>query len=111
MKKGYLRQTFVKFLQQLHDYSEIDLVLKVIDDFLASHYASLTTKSSHFWWSISSQNLNQFQKNLVFWNQHEQFYLLMKFKENLRWWVDWLGQLIREWPLHQTNYSFAVFDA
>jgi len=38
------------------------------------------------------QNLNQFQKNLVFWNQHEKFYLLMKFEENLRWWVDWLRQ-------------------
>ena len=37
---------------------------------------------SHFVWSITSRNLNQFQKNLVFWNQHEKFYLLMKFEEN-----------------------------
>jgi len=28
------------------------LVLKIFDDFLASRYASLTTKSSHFVWSI-----------------------------------------------------------
>jgi len=26
LKKGYLRQPFVKFLQQLNDYSENDLV-------------------------------------------------------------------------------------
>jgi len=32
-----------KFLQQLYDYSENDLVLKFIDDFPVS-YASLTTK-------------------------------------------------------------------
>jgi len=44
LKKGYLRQSFVKFLQQVNDYSENDLVLKLVDDFLASCYASLTTK-------------------------------------------------------------------
>ena len=48
MKIRYLRQPLVKFLQQLNDYSENDLVFKLVDDFLASHYASLTTKSSHF---------------------------------------------------------------
>ena len=36
------------FLQKLNDYSENDLVLKLVDDFLASRYASLTTKSSNF---------------------------------------------------------------
>jgi len=49
---------------------------------------SLTAKSSHFVWSINLQNLNQFEKNLVFWNQHEKFYLLIRSEENLRWWVD-----------------------
>jgi len=63
LKKGYLRQPFVKFLQQLNDYSENDLVLKLVDYFLASLYTSLTTKSSHFVWSITLQNLSQFQKN------------------------------------------------
>jgi len=99
VKKGYLRHMFVKFLQQSNDYSENDLVLKLVHDFLASRYASLTTKSSHFVWSITSCNLNKFQKNLVFWNQHEKFYLLMKLEENLRWWVDWLGQLTENDPL------------
>jgi len=47
-----LRQTSVQFLQQLNDYSENDLVSNLVDDFLASHYTSLTTKSSHFVWSI-----------------------------------------------------------
>jgi len=36
---------------------------KLVDDFLASRCTSLTTKSSHFVWSITSQNLNQFQIN------------------------------------------------
>ena len=61
LKKGYLRQAFVKFLQQLNDYSENDLILKLVDDFLASYYASLTTKSSHYVWSITLRNLNQLQ--------------------------------------------------
>jgi len=61
VKKGYLRP-FVKFLQQLYDYSENGFVFKLVDDFLASHYASLTTKSSCFVWSITSRNLNQFKK-------------------------------------------------
>ena len=51
------------FLQKLNDYSENDLVLKLVDDFLASRYASLTTKSSNFVWSRTLRNLNQFQKN------------------------------------------------
>jgi len=61
LQKAYLRQPFVKFLQQLNDYSENDFVLKLVDNFVASCYASLTTKSSHFIWSITSRNLNQFQ--------------------------------------------------
>jgi len=61
LKKRYLRQPYVKFLQQLNDYIENGLVLKFVDDFLASCYASLTTKSSHFVWSITSRSLNQFQ--------------------------------------------------
>jgi len=59
-----MRQLLFKFLQQLNGYCEIDLVLKLVDDFLASHYASLTTKSSNFIWSNTSQNLNRFPKNL-----------------------------------------------
>jgi len=46
-----LRPLF-KFLEQLDDYSKNNLVLKLVDDFLASHYASLTRKSSHVVWSI-----------------------------------------------------------
>jgi len=54
VKIRYLRQPPVKFLQQLNDYSsENDFVLKLVDNFLASHYASLTTKSSHFVWSMT----------------------------------------------------------
>ena len=83
-----MRKPSVKFKHQLNDYSENDLVSKLVDDFLASRYASLTTKSSHFVWFITLRNLNQFQLNVVFWNQHEKFFLLMKFEENLRWWVD-----------------------
>jgi len=60
----------------------------LVGNFFASHYASLTTKSIYFVWSITLRNFNQFQKSLVFWNQHEKFYLLMKLEENLRWWVD-----------------------
>jgi len=52
LKKGYLTQPFVKFSEQLNDYSENDLVSKLVDDFLASRYTSLTTKSCHFIWSI-----------------------------------------------------------
>ena len=66
LKKGYLRQSFVKFLQQLNDYSENDLVLKLVDDFLASCYASLTTKSSHFVWSIIRETLTNFNKIYFF---------------------------------------------
>jgi len=40
----YLRQPPVKLLQQLNDYSENDFILKLVDDFLASRYASLTRK-------------------------------------------------------------------
>jgi len=88
VKMRYLRQPHVNFLQQLNDYTENYFILKLVDDFLASRYASLTTKSSHFVWFMTLRNLNQFQQNLVFWNQHEKFYLLIKFEENLRWWVD-----------------------
>ena len=100
VKIRYLRQPPVKFLQQLKDYSENDLVLKIVDDLLAIRYASLTTKSSYFVWSMTSWNLNQFQKNLVFWNQHEKLYLLINFEENLRWWVDlsnFFGSFDMEW--------------
>jgi len=48
VKIRYLRQVLVKFLQQLNDYSENDFVLNLVDDFLASRYTSLTTKSNHF---------------------------------------------------------------
>jgi len=44
-------------------HSENDLILKLVDDFLVSRYASLTTISSHFEWFVTLQNLNQFQKN------------------------------------------------
>jgi len=57
-----------KCLQQLNDYSKNDLVLTLVDDFLASRYTSLTirsTRSNHFVWSVTSQNFNQFPKNLV----------------------------------------------
>jgi len=53
MKIRYLRQPCVKFLQQLNDYRENDLVLKLVHDFLAGRYTSLTTKSSHFLLSIT----------------------------------------------------------
>jgi len=43
-------------------------------------------------------NLNQFFFKLVFWYQREKFYVLMKFEENLRWWVDHLGQLTENGP-------------
>jgi len=56
----YLKQPPVMFLQQLNDYSWNDVVSKLVDDFLASRYASMTTKSSHFVWSITSRNLNHF---------------------------------------------------
>jgi len=62
VKIRYLRQPFFKFSQQLNDYSENDLVLKLVDDFLASHYSSPATRSSYFVWSITSRNLKKFQK-------------------------------------------------
>ena len=40
----YLRQPPVKLLEQLHDFNENDLVLKLVDDFLPCRYASLATK-------------------------------------------------------------------
>jgi len=43
--------------------------------------------------------LNRFRKKLVCWNEHQVFHLLIKFEENLRWWVDWLGQLTWNDPL------------
>jgi len=89
-----------KFLQQLNDYSENDLVLKLADDFLASHFASLTIKSTHFVWSITLQNLNQNQKNLVCWSQHEKFYLLIKFEKiwDGHWLFHFFGSFDMEWP-------------
>jgi len=75
----------------------------LVGNFFASHYASLTTKSIYFVWSITLRNFNQFQKSLVFWNQHEKFYLLMKLEENLRWWVDFpnfFGSFDIEWPTY-----------
>ena len=65
-----------------------DLILKLVDNILASRYASLTTKSSYFVWSITLQNLNPFCFLFFFLDQHEKFCLLIKFEENLRWWVD-----------------------
>ena len=88
LKIRYLRQSLVEFLQQLNECSKNELILKLTDDFLASCYTSLTTKSSHLVWSITSWNLNQLKKKIVCWNQHEKFYLLIKFGENLRWWID-----------------------
>jgi len=49
--------TTIKWLQWEY------VVLKLVDDFLGSRYASLTTKSSDFVWSITSRNLNQSQQN------------------------------------------------
>jgi len=57
----YLRQPPAKFLQQLNDYNENDVVSKLVDYFLASHYASLTTEISNFVWSITLRKLHQFQ--------------------------------------------------
>jgi len=71
----------------MNDYNENDLVLKLIDDFRVGRYASLITKSSHFAWSIPLQKHKQLKK-IVCWNQHETFYMLIEFVENLRWWVD-----------------------
>jgi len=65
VKIRYWRQPLVKFLQQLNEYSKNELVLNLIDDFLTNYYTSQTTKSSHFVSSITSQNFNQFQENLV----------------------------------------------
>jgi len=41
VKKGYLRQRFITFLQKLNDYSENDVVLQLVDGFLACRCASL----------------------------------------------------------------------
>jgi len=41
VKIRYLRQPLVRFVQQLNKCSENDLVLKLFDDFLAIHYASV----------------------------------------------------------------------
>ena len=83
VKIRHLRQTL-----QLNNDIENDLVLKLVDDCLVSCYTSLTTKISHFVWTITLSNLYQFQKDIVCWNQHEKFYLFIKLAENLRWWVD-----------------------
>ena len=65
--------------------------------------------------SITSRNINQFQKNFVFWNQHEKFYLLMNIEENLKWWVNfsffwfiWHRMTptwkIKQWMLSRLNF-------
>jgi len=58
------------------------------------------------------QNLNQFQKKFVCWNQHKKLCLHFKFEENLRWWVDWLGQLTWNDPatfeLNAADESFSA---
>jgi len=38
------------------------IVLKLVDDFVASRYVSLAAKSSNFVCSITSRNLNQLKK-------------------------------------------------
>jgi len=43
-------------------------------------------------------------KIFVFWNQHEKFYLHNKFEENLKWWVDWLGQLTQNDPEEKLQF-------
>ena len=98
VKVRHLTQLRFEFLQHLNDYSANDLVLKLVD-FLASRYASLTTKSSHVLWSVTSRNLNQFFLKLVCSNQHEKFYQHIKFDENLRCWFDWRGPLTWNDPL------------
>jgi len=46
-------------------------------------------------------------KNVVCWNQHEKFCLLVEFEETLRWRFDWLGQLTWNDPLKQNRVKFA----
>jgi len=84
-----------------------DLVSTLVDDFFVGCYTLLTTKSSHFVWSITLWNLSQLKK-IVCWNQHEKFYLLMKFKENLKWWVDWLGQLTWNDPSSKPTHTCKI---
>ena len=84
------------------------LVLKLVNDFLAICYASLTTKSSHFVWSITSRNLNQLKKFLICWNLHEKLYLPVEFEENMRWWVDLLGQLTWNDPCYSLILHLVV---
>ena len=60
VKIRYLRQSPVKFLQQLNDYSKNDFILKLVDDFLTSCYTSLTTNSSHFRKTLTNSNKIKF---------------------------------------------------
>jgi len=74
-------------------HSGRNFVLKLVDNFLLSCSASLIITPTRLISSITLRNLNRFQKNLVRWNQHEKFCLLVKFERNQRWWVDLLGHL------------------
>ena len=80
LKIRYLRQLCFKFLQ-LNDFIGNDLVLKLVDNFLASRHTSLTTKSSDFVWSITWQNLNQFQKNLFVGISMKSFICLLNLRK------------------------------
>jgi len=77
----FLYPTIGVSAQQFNSYSKNELVLKLIDNLLASHYTSLTTKSSHFVWSITLRNLNQFQRNLVCWNHHKSSICLLNLRK------------------------------
>ena len=66
VKIRYLRQPPLKFLQNINEYIEDHFVLRLVDDFLGIPSASLTTKSSHFVWSITSRNLNNSNKIYFF---------------------------------------------
>jgi len=65
IKNGIFETSSFQVFTTINDYSGNDLVLKLVDDFHVSHYASLTRKSSRFVGSITLRNLNQFKKKLV----------------------------------------------
>jgi len=54
--------------------------LKIVDEFLASCYASLLTKCSYFAWSITSQNLN-LKKSLFVGNSMKSSICLLNLKK------------------------------
>jgi len=58
LKQGSYNNIFFKFLQQLNEYSERNLVLKLVDDFLLSCSALLITTPTRLISSITLQNLN-----------------------------------------------------